>query len=139
MRECNQCAVQVRLRTDTVERLARIRLAALRRKKPPAIGHGSKPPVFAVRKPQPLAQAIRVLDDAHAHGGKPAHRIAFYLYDLAAEFHAFWNAGNDDPARRMIVADDAELTRARLFLAAQMGQIVANGLAILGVAAVEEM
>ena len=83
------------------------------------------------------AQFPRVVEAAAL--AREPHRVAFYLYDLAAEFHAFWNAGNDDPARRMIVADDAELTRARLFLAAQIGQIVANGLAILGVAAVEEM
>jgi arginyl-tRNA synthetase len=47
--------------------------------------------------------------------------------------------GNDDPVRRIIVADDAELSGARLFLGAQIGQIIRNGLAILGVEAVEEL
>ncbi len=67
------------------------------------------------------------------------HRIAFFLYDLAAAFHAFWNMGNDDPAKRFIVAQDPRLSGARLFLGAQIGQVIRNGLAILGVEAVEEL
>jgi len=76
--------------------------------------------------------------EAAAQAREP-HRIAFFLYDLAAAFHAFWNMGNDDPAKRIIVAHDGELTAARLFLSQQIGQIVRNGLAILGVEAVEEL
>ena len=76
--------------------------------------------------------------EAAAQAREP-HRIAFFLYDLAAAFHAFWNMGNDDPAKRIIAAQDAELSGARLFLAGQIGQIVRNGLAILGVQAVEEL
>jgi arginyl-tRNA synthetase len=76
--------------------------------------------------------------EAAAKAREP-HRIAFYLYDLAAAFHAFWNMGNDDPAKRIIVAHDRELTAARLFLGAQIGQVIRNGLAILGVQAVEEL
>lgn len=67
------------------------------------------------------------------------HRIAFYLHDLAAAFHAQWNKGNDDPARRFLVAHNPSLTRARLELAAAIGQIIRNGLGIMGVAAAEEM
>ncbi len=67
------------------------------------------------------------------------HRIAFYLYDLAGAFHAYWNLGNDRPDKRFIVAENAALTSARLFLAEQLGQVVRNGLRILGVEAVEEM
>ena len=67
------------------------------------------------------------------------HRIAFYLYDLAAAFHALWNVGNDRPDRRFLVVDDADATRARLALAAAIGQIIRNGLAIMGVVAVAEM
>ncbi len=70
---------------------------------------------------------------------REAHRIAFYLYDLAGAFHAYWNLGNDRPDKRFIMSDDADLTSARLFLAAQLGQVVRNGLRILGVDAVEEM
>ncbi len=74
-----------------------------------------------------------------AASAREPHRIAFFLHEMAAEFHAYWNLGNDQPAKRFIVAQDAELTGARLFLATQIGQIVRNGLALLGVAAVEEM
>ena len=83
------------------------------------------------------AQFPRVVEAA-AQAREP-HRVAFFLYDLAAAFHAFWNLGNDNPAKRFIVAQDPELTGARLFLAAQIGQVVRNGLALLGVEAVEEM
>jgi arginyl-tRNA synthetase len=47
--------------------------------------------------------------------------------------------GNDEPAKRIIVAQDPELSGARLFLGQQIGQVVRNGLAILGVEAVEEL
>lgn len=83
------------------------------------------------------AQFPRVVEAA-ANAREP-HRIAFYLSDLAAAFHSFWNAGNDDPNLRIIQPNDADATAARLFLAAQIGQVIRNGLAILGVQAVEEM
>jgi arginyl-tRNA synthetase len=76
--------------------------------------------------------------EAAAQAREP-HRIAFFLYDLAAAFHAFWNMGNDDPAKRIIVAHDRALSGARLFLGQQIGQVIRNGLAILGVEAVEEL
>ena len=83
------------------------------------------------------AQFPRMVEAA-AQAREP-HRIAFFLYDLAAEFHAFWNAGNDDPQKRIILAQDRPLSAARLFLAAQIGQVLRNGLNILGVEAVEEL
>ncbi len=83
------------------------------------------------------AQFPRVVEGA-ADAHEP-HRVAFYLHDLAAAFHAQWNKGNDDPARRFLVAQDPALTRARLELAAGIGQIIRNGLSIMGVAAAEEM
>jgi arginyl-tRNA synthetase len=67
------------------------------------------------------------------------HRIAFYLYDLAAEFHALWNRGNDDPSRRFLLENNPQLSRARLELAAGVGQIIRSGLDLMGVAAAEEM
>lgn len=76
--------------------------------------------------------------EAAARAREP-HRIAFFLHDLAAAFHAYWNLGNDRTDKRFIVAHDGELTGARLFLAAQLGQVIRNGLQILGVEAVEEM
>ena len=83
------------------------------------------------------AQFPRTVEGA-AQAREP-HRIAFYLYDLAAAFHAFWNMGNDDPAKRIILTGEPELTGARLFLGQQIGQVLRNGLAILGVEAVEEL
>ncbi len=83
------------------------------------------------------AQFPRVVEGAAV--AREPHRIAFFLYDLAAEFHAYWNLGNDKPEKRVIVVQDGQLTGARLFLAAQIGQIVRNGLALLGVEAVEEL
>ncbi|QIQ86854.1 arginine--tRNA ligase [Erythrobacter sp.] len=76
--------------------------------------------------------------EAAARAREP-HRIAFYLYELAAELHAFWNLGNDRVEKRFIVEQDAELTAARLFLAEAIGQVIRGGLAVLGVEAVESM
>jgi arginyl-tRNA synthetase len=83
------------------------------------------------------AQFPRMVESAAT--AREPHRIAFFLYDLAADFHAFWNAGNDDPGKRFILPDRPELTAARLFLGAQIGQVVRNGLNLLGVEAVEEL
>jgi arginyl-tRNA synthetase len=83
------------------------------------------------------AQFPRIVEAAAI--AREPHRMAFFLHDLAAAFHAYWNLGNDRPEKRFIVAQDGKLTGARLFLAAQVGQLVRNGLALLGVEAVEEM
>ncbi len=83
------------------------------------------------------AQYPRTVESA-AMAHEP-HRIAFYLYDLAAEFHALWNRGNDDPERRFLVEDNPQLSRARLELALGIGQIIRSGLDLMGVAATEEM
>ena len=84
-----------------------------------------------------VAQFPRTVEAAAA--AREPHRIAFFLGDLAAAFHAYWNLGNDRPDKRYIVAGDPELTSARLFLAIQIGQVLKNGLALLGVEAVEEL
>jgi arginyl-tRNA synthetase len=83
------------------------------------------------------AQFPRIVEAA-AQAHEP-HRIAFYLGDLAAAFHALWNRGNDDPSRRFLIEDNVELTSARLELAAAVGRVIRNGLGIMGVAAAEEM
>jgi arginyl-tRNA synthetase len=83
------------------------------------------------------AQYPRVLESA-ALAHEP-HRIAFYLYDLAAEFHALWNRGNDDPERRFLLEQNQQLSRARLELAVGIAQIIRSGLALMGVTAAEEM
>jgi arginyl-tRNA synthetase len=67
------------------------------------------------------------------------HRIAFYLYDLASEFHALWSRGGNLPYLRFIINNDAEITRARLALVQGVVSVLASGLAILGVNAPDEM
>jgi arginyl-tRNA synthetase len=67
------------------------------------------------------------------------HRITFYLYDLAAAFHALWHRGNDDPERRFLIENNPQLSRARLELALGIGQVIRSGLGLMGVAATEEM
>ncbi len=67
------------------------------------------------------------------------HRIAFYLYDLASEFHALWTLGNASPHLRFIIQNDRELTLARLVLVAGVVTVLKSGLALLGVAAPDEM
>ena len=83
------------------------------------------------------AQFPRIVETAAT--AREPHRIAFYLNDLAAEFHGLYNLGNDQPERRFVIEGNAVITCARLFLADAIGQIVRNGLAIMGVQAVEEM
>jgi arginyl-tRNA synthetase len=83
------------------------------------------------------AQFPRIVESAAL--AREPHRIAFYLYDLAAAFHGYFNLGHERTDRRVVVADDAALSAARLFLVDGIGQIIRNGLAIMGVAAVEEM
>jgi arginyl-tRNA synthetase len=67
------------------------------------------------------------------------HRIAFYLYDLASEFHALWTRGRDLPYLRFIINNDAEMTKARLALVQGVVSVLASGLAVLGVDAPDEM
>jgi len=67
------------------------------------------------------------------------HRIAFYLYDLAAQLHALWNKGKDEPGLRFLLADEPELTRARLAMIGAVQTVIAAGLEIMGVEPVKEM
>ncbi|MCL6739582.1 arginine--tRNA ligase [Sphingomonas sp. RB56-2] len=83
------------------------------------------------------AQYPRTVESA-AMAHEP-HRIAFYLYDLAAAFHALWNRGNDDPERRFLLENNPQISRSRLELAQGIGQIIRNGLDLMGVEAAEEM
>ncbi len=83
------------------------------------------------------AQFPRIVESA-AQSREP-HRLAFYLYDLAGAFHAYFNMGNDRPERRVLMAGNPDLTRTRLFLVDAVGQIIRNGLAVMGVTAAEEM
>ena len=76
--------------------------------------------------------------EAAASAHEP-HRIAFYLYDLASEFHALWTRGRDLPYLRFIINNDAEITKARLAMVQGVVSVLASGLAILGVNAPTEM
>jgi arginyl-tRNA synthetase len=76
--------------------------------------------------------------EAAASAHEP-HRVAFYLYDLANEFHAHWTRGKDLPHLRFIIQNDPETTVARLALVQGIVTVLASGLKLLGVEAPEEM
>jgi arginyl-tRNA synthetase len=79
----------------------------------------------------------RVIEAASA--AHEPHRIAFYLFDLASEFHALWTLGNAAPHLRFIIQNDRQMTLARLVLVQGVVTVLASGLALLGVAAPDEM
>ena len=74
-----------------------------------------------------------------AAGSHEPHRAAFYLYELASEFHAQWTRGKDSPHLRFIIQSNPSLTAARLALVQGVVTVLASGLALLGVGAPEEM
>ena len=84
-----------------------------------------------------LANWPRIVEGA-AEAHEP-HRIAYYLYDLAAAFHGLWSRGKDDASLRFILEDARELTLARLALVQGVAFVVASGLLVCGVEPVEEM
>ncbi|HXN44374.1 MAG TPA: arginine--tRNA ligase [Xanthobacteraceae bacterium] len=84
-----------------------------------------------------IALYPRLLEGAAA--AHEPHRVAFYLYDLASEFHAQWTRGTDLPYLRFIIQDDPQLTLARLALVQGVVTVLASGLKLLGVKAPEEM
>jgi arginyl-tRNA synthetase len=84
-----------------------------------------------------IAQFPRVVEAASiAH---EPHRIGFYLYELAGDFHTLWNRGKDLPQLRFIYESDRELTRARVALVASVKRVLASGLGIFGVHAMHEL
>jgi arginyl-tRNA synthetase len=84
-----------------------------------------------------LAQWPRTV--AAAATAHEPHRLAFYLYEAAAAFHAFWAKGKEDASLRFVNADAPTLTLARLALVDAVRQVLTNGLTILGVSAPEEL
>ncbi|MGB8039152.1 MAG: arginine--tRNA ligase [Pseudolabrys sp.] len=84
-----------------------------------------------------IALYPRVVEAAAA--AHEPHRIAFYLYELASEFHAQWTRGKDLPHLRFIIQNDRETTTARLALVEGIVTVLASGLDLLGVSAPEEM
>jgi arginyl-tRNA synthetase len=67
------------------------------------------------------------------------HRISFYLYDLASDFHALWNKGKEAPQLRFIIPSERQLTTTRLAFLSAIRYCLANGLNLLGLQPVEEM
>jgi arginyl-tRNA synthetase len=84
-----------------------------------------------------LAGWPRLVESA-AEAHEP-HRLAFYLYDVAAGFHGLWNKGKDDASLRFILADDGPTTLARLALVQALAAVIGSGLAVFGVEPVMEM
>ncbi|MGV6847540.1 MAG: arginine--tRNA ligase [Marinibacterium sp.] len=84
-----------------------------------------------------LAEWPRLIEVA-ARTHEP-HRIAFYLYELAGEFHALWNRGNDEPALRFLQEDDEAVSQSKLAMARAVSIVISAGLGILGVTPAEEM
>ncbi|MBZ7921435.1 arginine--tRNA ligase [Ensifer adhaerens] len=84
-----------------------------------------------------LAEYPRVIEAA-ALAQEP-HRIAFYLYDLAAAFHGHWNKGKENPELRFVNDKNRELSTARLGLVHAVASVLKSGLSITGTSAPEEM
>ncbi len=84
-----------------------------------------------------LAEWPRLVESA-AEAHEP-HRVAFYLYDLAAAFHGLWHSGNDNAHLRFIRPGEPELTQARLALVRSVALVIASGLEVFGVEPAEEM
>ncbi|MBO6854344.1 MAG: arginine--tRNA ligase [Marivivens sp.] len=84
-----------------------------------------------------LAEWPRLVEIA-AKGHEP-HRVAFYLYELASEFHGLWNKGNDDVSLRFLQSNDEVTSKAKIALIRSVSVVISHGLAILGVKPVTEM
>jgi len=84
-----------------------------------------------------IAQWPRQVEAAAA--AHEPHRIAFYLNDLAATFHAHWNRGREEPGLRFVIEGEPDLTRARLALVQAVGFVIGSGLKVFGVTPVDEM
>jgi arginyl-tRNA synthetase len=108
-------------------RVAQLAQAALQRLDDPA-------ELALMRKIALYPRLIEAASAAHE-----PHRISFYLYELASEFHTQWTRGKDTPHLRFIIQNDPELTLARLALVQGVVTVLASGLRLLGVEAPEEM
>ena len=84
-----------------------------------------------------LAEWPRLVEIA-AKGHEP-HKIAFYLYELASDFHALYNKGNDDVSLRFVQEGDVSTTQAKIALISAVSVVIVAGLGILGVTPAEEM
>ncbi|MCH8201695.1 MAG: arginine--tRNA ligase [Proteobacteria bacterium] len=90
--------------------------------------------ISLIRKMTEWPRLVEAASQAHE-----PHRVAFYLYDLASEFHSLWNRGNEETDLRFVIAGNPELTRARMAMIVAVSLVIASGLEVLGVEPVEEM
>jgi arginyl-tRNA synthetase len=102
-----------------------------------------KAPLESLADPAEMALIRRLaawprMVEAAALAREP-HRIAFFLYDLAGDFHMLWNRGREDAALRFIQAERPAETMAKLALVAATATVIRSGLAVMGVTPVEEM
>ena len=117
--------------------------SVLRQAGDPSAGELAAAPLDALADAAEMALIRRIAAwprtvEAAALAREP-HRIAFYLGDLAADFHVLWNRGRDDSTLRFIRAEEPEATRARLALVAATATVIRSGLGVMGVTPVEEM
>lgn len=84
-----------------------------------------------------LAEWPRLLELAAKHN--EPHRVAFYLYELASDFHSLWNRGNDETDIRFLQDDKIALSQAKISLIRAVSVVICAGLGILGVIPMEEM
>jgi arginyl-tRNA synthetase len=117
--------------------------SVLRQAGDPKPGDLASAPLAALTDPAEMALIRRIAAwprtvEAAATAREP-HRIAFYLQDLAGDFHVLWNRGRDDSTLRFIRAEEPEATRARLALVAATATVIRSGLGVMGVTPVEEM
>jgi len=115
------------LSADGAERARQLAAAALGRLDDPA-------EIALMRRIALYPRLVEAAASAHE-----PHRVAFYLYELASEFHAQWTRGKDSPHLRFIIQNDPEITMARLALVQGVVTVLASGLGLLGVGAPDEM
>ena len=123
------------LMRGSVRSCARPREAGIDTSTPADLASIADPAEFAlVAKLADWPRMVEIAAQAHE-----PHRVAFYLYDLASEFHALWNKGNAQAELRFIQEDDVDTTRGKLALIRAVAIVISNGLGILGVKPVEKM
>ncbi|MCK8783822.1 arginine--tRNA ligase [Roseomonas sp. NAR14] len=117
--------------------------SVLRQVEDPSAGSLAEAPLDSLTDPAELALLRRILAwprtvEAAAAAREP-HRIAFFLHDLASDFHILWNRGREDSTLRFIRTEEPAATRARLALVGATAAVIRSGLAVMGVEPVEEM
>jgi arginyl-tRNA synthetase len=102
-----------------------------------AADHGKLSHPAEIAMARKIAEWPRLVEIA-ARGNEP-HRVAFYLYELASDFHGLWNRGNEDTSLRFVQEGDAATSASKIALARATSVVISAGLAILGVTPATEM